>query len=184
MRAEARAGSPSRRLHETRFHTHAGRYAGPSRARRGLPGRGVGVGGGAGRGGRARGAEGAPAGHGAQRRGHAHAPARRRHHLHARERRRGHQGEPARRAHGGQAEVQVVDPGQPRVRVYGNAAILTGTATVQVESAMPVSGPRPSRSSSPTCTCARRTGAGSPWPGSPPGRRRRRAPPRDRPQRA
>jgi ketosteroid isomerase-like protein len=35
----------------------------------------------------------------------------------------------------GKLKYKSFDPGQPRVRVYGNTAVLTGTATVQVESA-------------------------------------------------
>ena len=34
----------------------------------------------------------------------------------------------------GKLKYKAFDPGQPRVRVYGNTAVLTGTATVQVES--------------------------------------------------
>jgi hypothetical protein len=35
----------------------------------------------------------------------------------------------------GRLKYKAFDPGQPRVRIYGNTAVLTGTATVQVESA-------------------------------------------------
>jgi hypothetical protein len=35
----------------------------------------------------------------------------------------------------GRLKYKSIDPGQPLVRVYGNAGILTGTATVQVDSA-------------------------------------------------
>jgi len=35
----------------------------------------------------------------------------------------------------GKLKYKAFDPGQPRVRIYGNTAVLTGTATVQVESA-------------------------------------------------
>jgi uncharacterized protein DUF4440 len=35
----------------------------------------------------------------------------------------------------GRLKYKAFDPGQPRVRVYGNTAVLTGTATVQVDSA-------------------------------------------------
>jgi hypothetical protein len=35
----------------------------------------------------------------------------------------------------GKLKYKSFDPGQPRVRIYGNTAVLTGTATVQVESA-------------------------------------------------
>ena len=41
----------------------------------------------------------------------------------------------------GKLKYKSIDPGQPRVRVYGNTAVLTGTATVQVESTM--AGPAP-----------------------------------------
>jgi hypothetical protein len=34
----------------------------------------------------------------------------------------------------GRLKYKAFDPGQPRVRIYGNTAVLTGTATVQVES--------------------------------------------------
>ena len=35
----------------------------------------------------------------------------------------------------GKLKYKAFDPGQPRVRIYDNTAVLTGTATVQVESA-------------------------------------------------
>jgi len=35
----------------------------------------------------------------------------------------------------GRLKYKAFDPGQPRVRVYGDTAVLTGTATVQVDSA-------------------------------------------------
>ena len=35
----------------------------------------------------------------------------------------------------GKLKYKSFDPGQPRVRIYGNTAVLTGVATVQVESA-------------------------------------------------
>jgi len=41
----------------------------------------------------------------------------------------------------GKLKYKSIDPGQPRVRVYGHTAVLTGTATVQVESTM--AGPAP-----------------------------------------
>ena len=41
----------------------------------------------------------------------------------------------------GKLKYKAFDPGQPRVRIYGNTAVLTGTATVQVESTM--AGPAP-----------------------------------------
>ncbi len=41
----------------------------------------------------------------------------------------------------GKLKYKSIDPGQPRVRIYGNTGILTGTATVQVESTM--AGPAP-----------------------------------------
>ena len=41
----------------------------------------------------------------------------------------------------GKLKYKSIDPGQPHVRVYGNTAVLTGTATVQVESTM--AGPAP-----------------------------------------
>jgi ketosteroid isomerase-like protein len=41
----------------------------------------------------------------------------------------------------GKLKYKSIDPGQPRVRMYGNTAVLTGTATVQVESTM--AGPAP-----------------------------------------
>jgi len=43
----------------------------------------------------------------------------------------------------GKLKYKSFDPGQPRVRIYGNTAILTGTATVQVDSTMPGVGPAP-----------------------------------------
>ena len=41
----------------------------------------------------------------------------------------------------GKLKYKSIDPGQPHVRIYGNTAVLTGTATVQVESTM--AGPAP-----------------------------------------
>jgi hypothetical protein len=35
----------------------------------------------------------------------------------------------------GKLKYKAFDPGQPRVRIYGSTAVLTGTATVQVDSA-------------------------------------------------
>jgi Domain of unknown function (DUF4440) len=41
----------------------------------------------------------------------------------------------------GKLKYKAFDPGQPRVRIYGSTAVLTGTATVQVDSA--TIGPEP-----------------------------------------